>query len=68
MDTASGPSLGRFGSRAVGFAAFAIAAFGLSGAVNADDRPNFIVVIADDMGWSDCGVYGHPNVCSPNID
>ena len=35
---------------------------------NADERPNFIIFIADDMAWEDCGAYGHPTVRTPNID
>lgn len=31
-------------------------------------RPNFIVFIADDMAWNDCGAYGHPKIRTPNID
>ena len=31
-------------------------------------RPSFVVVIADDMGWDDCGAYGHPRVRTPNVD
>ncbi|MEM7236009.1 MAG: GDSL-type esterase/lipase family protein, partial [Planctomycetota bacterium] len=31
-------------------------------------RPNFIVMIADDMAWNDCGAYGHPKIRTPNID
>lgn len=34
----------------------------------ADERPNFIVFIADDMAWDDCGAYGHPAIRTPNID
>ncbi|MEM9587967.1 MAG: sulfatase [Planctomycetota bacterium] len=34
----------------------------------AADPPNFIVFIADDMGWEDCGVYGNPAIRTPNID
>lgn len=30
--------------------------------------PNFIVIVADDMAWNDAGVYGHPNIRTPNID
>ncbi|MEX0771082.1 MAG: sulfatase, partial [Balneolaceae bacterium] len=33
-----------------------------------DDRPNLILIIADDMAWDDCGVCGHPNIQTPNID
>jgi N-sulfoglucosamine sulfohydrolase len=31
-------------------------------------RPNFVILIADDMGWEDCGPYGNRNVRAPNID
>ena len=34
----------------------------------ADDRPNFLVFIADDMAWDDCGAYGHPKIRTPNVD
>lgn len=30
--------------------------------------PNFVVFIADDMAWDDCGAYGNPAVRTPNID
>ena len=32
------------------------------------DRPNFILLIADDMAWDDCGPYGNKAVRTPNID
>lgn len=31
-------------------------------------RPNFILIIADDMNWDDCGAYGHPSIRTPHID
>lgn len=31
-------------------------------------RPNFILVIADDMAWEDCGAYGNKAVRTPNLD
>jgi arylsulfatase A-like enzyme len=31
-------------------------------------RPNIVIIIADDMGWDDCGAYGHPTIRTPNID
>ncbi len=34
----------------------------------ADDRPNFVIFVADDMAWEDCGAYGHPAIRTPNID
>ncbi|MCC5905619.1 MAG: sulfatase [Balneolaceae bacterium] len=33
-----------------------------------DQRPNLVLIIADDMAWDDCGVCGHPNIKTPNID
>ena len=30
--------------------------------------PNFVIMIADDMSWDDCGAYGHPSIRTPNID
>ena len=34
----------------------------------ADERPNIVVVVADDMGWGDSATYGHPTIQSPNLD
>lgn len=31
-------------------------------------RPNFILFIADDMAWEDCGAYGNKAVGTPNLD
>jgi len=42
--------------------------FGASARAGATDRPNFIVMIADDQGWNDVGCYGHPHIRTPNID
>jgi len=33
-----------------------------------DDRPNIVLIIADDMAWDDCGAYGHRRIRTPNID
>ncbi len=33
-----------------------------------DQRPNIVLIIADDMAWDDCGACGHPNIKTPNID
>ncbi|MCG8310811.1 MAG: sulfatase [Cytophagales bacterium] len=32
------------------------------------NRPNFLIVIGDDISWNDLGCYGHPTVNSPNVD
>ncbi len=31
-------------------------------------RPNFIVIVADDLGWNDLGCYGHQAIRTPNVD
>src|SRR5262245_36842818 len=31
-------------------------------------RPNFIIIVADDMGWADVGCYGRDDVKTPAID
>ena len=40
----------------------------LSGVVAPAERPNFIIFVADDMAWNDCGAYGNSAVRTPNID
>jgi arylsulfatase A len=32
------------------------------------ERPNFIVILADDQGYGDLGSYGHPTIRTPNLD
>lgn len=31
-------------------------------------RPNFVLIIADDMAWDDCGACGNQRIRTPNID
>ena len=32
------------------------------------EKPNFVFILIDDMGWPDPGCYGHPFHETPNID
>jgi arylsulfatase A-like enzyme len=34
----------------------------------ADKSPNFVVILADDLGYGDLGCYGHPTIRTPNLD
>ena len=45
-----------------------IAAAQALSAVTADDRPNIVVILCDDLGYGDLACYGHPHIKSPNLD
>lgn len=51
------------------FTALIIPSF-FSGLIGAEktQRPNIVVVVADDMGWGDSATYGHKHIKSPNLD
>jgi arylsulfatase A len=34
----------------------------------AADKPNFIIILCDDLGYGDLGCYGHPSIRTPNLD
>jgi arylsulfatase len=53
-------------TRAFGLVALAMVALGC-GAARAADRPNILLILADDMGYSDAGPYGS-EIFTPNID
>lgn len=35
---------------------------------SAAERPNVIVIMADDLGYGDLGIYGHPTIRTPALD
>ena len=40
----------------------------ISSAAAQHDRPNIVVILADDMGTNEIGCYGGQNLATPNID
>jgi len=40
----------------------------VSHAAEAVPRPNFVFLLADDLGWGDLEFHGHPYIKTPNID
>ena len=45
-----------------------LAGLSLSGALPAAERPNFLVILCDDLGYGDLACYGHPTIKTPNLD
>ncbi|HDZ15230.1 hypothetical protein LCGC14_0958500 [marine sediment metagenome] len=35
---------------------------------NGERPPNFVIIFADDLGYGDLGVFGHPTIKTPNLD
>ena len=38
------------------------------GCAVAAERPNFVLIVADDMGWADAGFNGCVDIPTPHID
>src|SRR3954453_19880754 len=33
-----------------------------------EERPNVVMIVSDDQGWTDFGFMGHPQIRTPNLD
>ena len=40
----------------------------ISASVMASDKPNIIVMVADDLGWADVGFHGNQVIETPSLD
>lgn len=46
----------------------ALACSGFSATAQTSSKPNIILIFTDDQGYQDIGVYGSPNIQTPNLD
>ena len=50
------------------FCSLILLTLSLVGSSQAAERPNFVVIIGDDISWDDYGAYGHPHIRTPHVD
>jgi arylsulfatase A len=44
------------------------ATFSSGASLTAAERPNFLVILCDDLGYGDLACYGHPSIKTPHLD
>ena len=66
--------LGKVGDLSRTFIRLLVGAFLLLGAggnaakAASSARPNFVVILCDDLGWGDLASFGHPHIRTPHLD
>jgi arylsulfatase A-like enzyme len=78
VPASSGPTLGRRGTIGLGLVLLFVVLFFLldcdgssllaAAEIKRQNRPNFIIILIDDLGWRDLGCYGNQLNETPNID
>lgn len=50
------------------FLLLALSSIGISAASQTNEKPNFIIIFCDDLGYGDLGCFGHPTIRTPYLD